>query len=86
MLCNNEQYASQTWNVLRYYPESVAVREHNFVGDIIAPTPDYRKIVEAYGGAGERVQHLDDLIPALQRGLETVASGRSFLLDVLVKP
>jgi acetolactate synthase-1/2/3 large subunit len=86
VLCNNEQYASQTWNVLRYYPESIAVQQHNFVGDVIAPTPDYGKVVEAYGGASQRVQHLEDLAPALRRGLETVASGRTFLLDVLVKP
>jgi acetolactate synthase-1/2/3 large subunit len=62
------------------------VQQHNFVGDVIAPTPDYGKVVEAYGGASERVQHLEALAPALQRGLETVASGRTFLLDVLVKP
>ena len=86
VLCNNEQYASQTWNVLRYYPESVAVRDHNFVGDVIAPTPNYAKIVEAYGGAGERVQRLDALAPALQRALQTVASGHTFLLDVMVRP
>lgn len=86
VLCNNEEYASQTWNLLRYYPDSVAVQQHNFVGDVIAPTPDYRKIVEAYGGAGERVQHLRDLLPALQGALETVASGRTFLLDVMVRP
>jgi acetolactate synthase-1/2/3 large subunit len=86
VLCNNERYASQTWNLLRYYPESVAVREHNFVGDTIAPTPDYGKIVEAYGGAGERLRRLEDLVPALQRALETVASGRTVLLDVLLKP
>jgi len=86
VLCNNEQYASQIWNILRYYPESVAVREHNFVGDVIAPTPDYGKVVEAYGGAGERVRRLEDLVPALQRALATVSSGRTFLLDVLVKP
>ena len=86
VLCNNEQYASQTWNVVHFYPESVAVREHNFVGDIIAPTPDYCKIVEAYGGAGERVHCLNDLYPALERALEAIASGRTFLLDVIVKP
>jgi acetolactate synthase-1/2/3 large subunit len=86
VLCNNEQYASQTWNVLHFYPESIAVREQNFVGDVIAPTPNYAKIVEAYGGAGERVQHLDALAPALERALQTVDSGHTFLLDVLVKP
>lgn len=86
VLCNNEQYASQTWNVVRYYPDSEAVRDHNFVGDVIAPTPDYAKTVEAYGGAGERVRTIDALGPALTRALEAVDSGRTYLLDVIVKP
>ena len=86
VLCNNEQYASQTWNVLRYYPESAAVRNNDFVGDVIAPTPDYVKVVEAYGGTGERVQTPEALQPALERALQEVASGRTFLLDVMVKP
>src|SRR5262249_11919520 len=47
VLCNNKQYASQTWNVLRYYPHSDAVRDGNFVGNVIAPTPDYVKVSEA---------------------------------------
>jgi acetolactate synthase-1/2/3 large subunit len=86
VLCNNEEYASQTWNVLRYFPDSEAVRDHNFVGDVIAPTPDYVKLAEAYGGAGERVQTSAALGPAMARALEAVASGTTFLLDVRVKP
>lgn len=86
VLCNNEQYASQTWNVLRYYPEGDAVRRGEFVGNVIDPTPDYVKIVEAYGGAGERVCDAKALGPALQRAVQAVASGQTFLLDVIVKP
>ena len=86
VLCDNEQYASQTWNVLKYYPNSEAVRDDNFVGNVIAPTPDYVKIAEAYGGAGERVQKSDALLPALRRAVDTVASGQTFLLDVIVNP
>lgn len=86
VLCDNEQYASQTWNVLRYFPDSDAVRDSTFVGDVIAPTPDYAKVVEAYGGTGERVRTAGALGPALQRALQTVASGRTFLLDVMVRP
>jgi acetolactate synthase I/II/III large subunit len=86
VLCNNEQYASQTWNVLKYYPDGEAVREGNFVGNIIAPTPDYVKVAEAYGGAGERVQKSDALQQALRRAVDTVASGQTFMLDVIVNP
>ncbi|OBJ11100.1 hypothetical protein A5625_09850 [Mycobacterium sp. 1465703.0] len=86
VLCNNRQYASQTRNILKYYPDSAAVHEQDFVGNVIQPTPDYVKQAEAYGGTGERVQKSDELSAALQRALEAVASGRTFLLDVVVNP
>jgi acetolactate synthase-1/2/3 large subunit len=86
VLCDNRGLESQTWNVLHYYPDGDAVREGNFVGNVIAPTPDYVKVAEAYGGAGERVEKSDMLQPALRRGLDAVASGKTFLLDVVVKP
>jgi acetolactate synthase-1/2/3 large subunit len=86
VLCNNRQYASQTRNLLKYYPDSAAVREQDFVGNVIRPTPDYVKQAEAYGGTGERVQKSDELRPALQRALEAVTSAQTFLLDVVVNP
>jgi acetolactate synthase I/II/III large subunit len=86
VVCNNRQYASQTRNLLKYHPESAAVRDQNFVGNVIEPTPDYVKQAEAYGGAGERVQRSDELNAALRRALEAVASGRTFLLDAIVNP
>jgi acetolactate synthase I/II/III large subunit len=86
VLCNNRQYASQTGNLLKYYPHGAAVRDGNSVGNVIQPTPDYVKQAEAYGGAGERVQKFSELRPALQRALEVVGSGRTFMLDVIVNP
>jgi acetolactate synthase I/II/III large subunit len=86
VLCNNRQYGSQTWNIRKYYPDGAAVREQNFVGNVIEPTPDYVKQAESYGGTGERVQKSDELRPALQHALEAVTSGRTFLLDVIVNP
>jgi len=85
VLCNNRQYASQTWNVLRYYPDGAAVRTGNFVGNKIEPMPDYVKTVEAYGGAGERVQSIAALEPAIRRGLEVIGEGRTFLLDTVLQ-
>ncbi|MEV0947477.1 thiamine pyrophosphate-dependent enzyme [Rhodococcus sp. NPDC049939] len=86
VLCNNQQYASQTKNMLKYYPDSAAVREGNFVGNVIEPTPEYVKVAEAFGGTGERVETVGALRPALQRALDTTRSGRTFVLDVIVKP
>nr|WP_167374045.1 thiamine pyrophosphate-dependent enzyme [Mycobacterium paraffinicum] len=86
VVCNNRQYASQTRNLVKYFPDSTAVREQNFIGDVIAPMPDYVKQAEAYGGTGERVQKSDELSAALQRALDAVASGQTFLLDAVVSP
>lgn len=85
VLCNNRQYASQTWNILRYYPDGAAVRSGNFVGNKIEPMPDYVKTVEAYGGAGERVQSIEALEPAIRRGLQVIGKGQTFLLDTLLQ-
>ena len=84
VLCNNRQYASQTWNVLRYYPDGAAVSSGNFVGNRIEPMPDYTRTVEAYGGQGERVDKVEALEPAVRRGLDVVRSGHTFMLDAVL--
>jgi len=86
VVCDNRSYVSQTWNVHKYFPEGAAVRTGQFIGDVISPTPDYAKLVEAYGGAGARVTAAADLDASIQRALATVAGGRSALLDVVVSP
>ena len=86
VICNNGQYNSQTWNVLKYYPEGAAVREGNLVGNVIHPMPDYYKAADGYGGSGERVSHVEQLSPAIGRALASVASGHTYILDVIVDP
>ena len=86
VVCDNRGYFSQTWNVLKYFPDGAAVRTGQFFGNVITPTPDYAKLVEAYGGAGERVTTAVDLDSAIQRALATLAAGRPSLLDVFVEP
>ncbi len=43
---------------------------------------DYCKVAEALGAYSERVVHVDDLRPALERAIQETASGRPALLDV----
>ncbi|MEO1194191.1 MAG: thiamine pyrophosphate-binding protein [Pseudomonadota bacterium] len=86
VVCNNGQYNSQTWNILRYYPEGAAVGGGTFVGNVIDPMPDYYKAADGYGGAGERVSNRAGLDEAIQRGLASQAAGHSYILDVLVEP
>jgi acetolactate synthase I/II/III large subunit len=86
VVCDNRGYASQRWNVYKYFAGGSAVRSGQFFGDVITPTPDYAKLAEAYGATGERVIEIAALEPAIERALAALAAGRSALLDVLVTP
>ncbi len=85
-VCDNRGYTSQTWNIYKYFGDGAAVRSGQFTGDVIAPTPDYAKLAEAYGGVGERVETVADLESAIDRALAALASGKTALLDVFVTP
>jgi acetolactate synthase-1/2/3 large subunit len=84
VVCDNRGYTSQTWNVHKYFSGGASVRSGQFFGDVLAPTPDYVKLAEAYGGSGERVESTAALGPAIERALAAVAAGRSALLDVFL--
>jgi len=86
VICNNQGYASQAWNVQKYFPQGSAVRTGNYYGKVIDPTPDYWKLAAAFGGYGERVSTPESLEPAIQHGLAAMANGQFALLDVLVTP
>jgi acetolactate synthase-1/2/3 large subunit len=86
VICNNQGYTSQAWNVQKYFPEGAAVRTDNYYGRVIDPTPDYWKLAAAFGGYGERVGTPEALAPAIQRALAAIAGGQFAVLDVLVTP
>jgi acetolactate synthase-1/2/3 large subunit len=86
VICNNQGYASQAWNIEKYFPQGAAVRTQNFYGKVIEPTPDYWKLAAAFDGYGERVRAPDTLPRAIQRALAAVADGHFAVLDVLVEP
>jgi acetolactate synthase-1/2/3 large subunit len=44
---------------------------------------DYARVAEALGAYSERVVNPDDVVPAIQRAQQVVASGRSTLLEVI---
>ena len=85
VICNNERYDSQSWNVAKYFPEGAAMTSGNSFGDVIEPTPDYASLASAYGGHGERVDTPAQLESAIRRGLEQVKQNRFALLDVIVQ-
>jgi len=45
----------------------------------------YAKVVEALGGYSERVEHPDEIIPAIRRAEKSLQSGTAALLEVIIK-
>ncbi len=86
IMFNNLGYLSQKSGVPRYYPGGHAVKTGNYSGLHIAPCPEYSKIIEAFGGYGERVDDPAEVRAAIKRGLDALKRGQSALLDIRLKP
>ena len=83
VMFNNKKYAAMQNMHTRLYPEGTAIATDTYFGTFING-PDYLKIIEAFGGYGERVENPDELVAALKRGYEANKSGKTVLLDVAI--
>ena len=83
VIFNNGNYEAMRRNHLHYYPDGDAARSGIFHG-VFIPGPDYARLVEPFGGYGERVEDPADLKRALQNGLAAVREGRMALIDVVL--
>ena len=82
VLFNNYGYHSQKSGVPRFFPDGYAVKNQDFIGISINPSPDYATIARAFDGYGEKVEEPGEVRAALQRGLKAVAGGQVALIDV----
>ncbi len=84
-------FNNQCWNAVKgsvrdLYPQGWAARKNDFVLCDLEPAPAYEKIVEAFGGYGERVEDPGEVTPALERAVRAVREGkRQALLNVICK-
>ena len=83
VLYNNGGYEAMRGNHLAYYPDGDAARAGIWHG-VHIPGPDYAKLVEPFGGYGERVEDPAQLHQALRNGLKAVQEGRIALIDVVL--
>jgi thiamine pyrophosphate-dependent acetolactate synthase large subunit-like protein len=83
VIFNNKKYAAMQNMHLRMYPDGTAVETDTYHGTFING-PDYVKVIEAFGGYGERVVDPEALPDALLRGWEANKDGRSSVIDVVV--
>ncbi len=81
VLFNNGCYEAMKGNHLAYYPDGDAARANIWHG-VHIPGPDYAKLVDPFGGYGERVEDPAQLAQALRNGLQAVQEGRIALIDV----
>jgi acetolactate synthase-1/2/3 large subunit len=86
IICNNQGYVSQEWNLYKYFSSGYALREQNPYGRVIEPTPDYAALAPAFGGHGECVSEPAQLEPAIRRAISAVQGGQLALLDVRLEP
>ena len=82
VLYNNYGYHSQKSGVPRFFPNGFAVKNQDFIGISINPSPDYAMIARAFDGYGEKVEEPGEVRAALQRGLKAVAAGQMALIDI----
>jgi acetolactate synthase-1/2/3 large subunit len=80
----NGTYGTGTVWLKRNHPDGVAVETNNYSGGTFDPPPSFGKLAEAANGHGEDVTTLDQLAPALRRGLEATRNGIAAVIAVRV--
>jgi acetolactate synthase I/II/III large subunit len=83
VLFNNRKYAAMQNMHKRMYPDGTAAETGTWFGTTING-PDYVKIIEAFGGYGEKVEDPARLVAALRRGQAAVDTGKTAVLDVIL--
>lgn len=84
VIFNNRKYAAMQNMHKRMYPKGTAVETDTYFGTFING-PDYVKVVESFGGYGERVEDPEALPDAIRRAHAANGEGRIALLDVVVE-
>ena len=84
VIYNNTCYNATKRPLVAAYPEGYSVQAGQFIGVDLLPAPRYDRMADVVGAYGERVERAEDVLPALQRGLEKVRGGQTVILDMLL--
>jgi acetolactate synthase I/II/III large subunit len=83
VIFNNHGYASMQGGLAHHYPDGYGAKGGGrALATAITPRPAYPKLVEAFGGWGQAVDHPAEIVPALQRGIKAVQEGMPALIDI----
>ena len=85
---NNRAWHQEHMHVQRMANRRDRDVSRSAIGTVITdPNVDFAYLAKAYGVYSEGpIEHPDQLVPALQRGIKMVKSGHSALLDVVSQP
>ena len=84
VIFNNKKYLSMKFNHLRAYPDGVAVRENLFYGVELDNQPALQRFGEPYGMHCAEVSKRADLADAVRAAEDSVANGRTAILNVML--
>jgi acetolactate synthase I/II/III large subunit len=84
VIFNNRQYLSMKFNHLRAYPDGAAVATKNFPGTDLSTQPDLGDFGAPFLMLGMTIRAPRDLRVGLTHAFETVAGGRSAIVNVLL--
>ncbi|MDG6995277.1 MAG: thiamine pyrophosphate-requiring protein [Nitrososphaerota archaeon] len=86
VIFNNQGWAAERQPIDQLYPKGWSVRNKKYIGVYIDPPGEYSKVVEAFGGYGERVTDPKEVAPALQRAIAHIkTNNKQAVLDVICK-
>lgn len=84
VVLNNDGYRASRLPVFELFPEGLSAVRGDAEGTRFAAPPDFAAVARACHAHGETVTGRADLVAALRRGLSSVESGRSAVVDVRV--
>ncbi|GAA3822224.1 benzoylformate decarboxylase [Sphaerisporangium flaviroseum] len=82
VVLNNDGYRASRLPVFELFPQGLSAGRGDAEGTRFSAPPDFAAVARACHADGETVTDRADLVPALQRGLRSVESGRSAVVDV----
>ena len=85
VLYNNMIYNAVRRATLDMYGQGVAAADDGRLLADLQPAPDFEQMMKVHGGHAERVEHPDDLVPALQRAAHAVRGGKQALVNVVCR-
>ncbi|MCO6009604.1 thiamine pyrophosphate-requiring protein [Actinoallomurus purpureus] len=84
VVLNNDGYRASRLPVFELFPEGRSAARGDAVGTRFQSPPDFAAVARACHADGESVDDRTDLVPALQRALKILESGRSAVVDVRI--